>query len=297
MKLVRKIVGGVVMLMFCASMAEAQATRTWVSGVGDDANPCSRTAPCKTFAGAISKTATNGEISVLDPGGFGALTITKAITVDGGGIQGSILAGSVFAITINIAAPTNATSEVIIRNININGANTAGSGGIRVLTGGARAVYIDNVHINNVLNAGIDFLSPIQSLLFVSNSVIRKAAGGGIRVRTPSAAAVGTRRAMIVNTVIEGSAFGILSDSSQLADSVFVSCREVVVSGAGAAGFQTTGSGARLAMHNSTSSNNATGVQAAAGTFLTMIDSASILNVGDNNESGVITKVSGNFPP
>src|SRR5216684_7918110 len=66
-----------------ASLAQAQATRTWVSGVGDDANPCSRTAPCKTFAGAISKTAKDGEISVLDPGGFGAVTITKSITLNG----------------------------------------------------------------------------------------------------------------------------------------------------------------------------------------------------------------------
>ena len=66
---------------FVASSAHAQATRTWVSGVGDDANPCSRTAPCKTFAGAISKTAAHGEISVLDPGPYGAVTITKSITL------------------------------------------------------------------------------------------------------------------------------------------------------------------------------------------------------------------------
>src|SRR5881296_1127694 len=78
------------MLAF-AAMAQAQATRTWVSGVGDDANPCSRTAPCKTFAGAISKTAASGEISVLDPGGFGAVTITKAITLDGDGTLAGIL--------------------------------------------------------------------------------------------------------------------------------------------------------------------------------------------------------------
>jgi len=70
-----------------ATSAQAQATRTWVSGVGDDANPCSRTAPCKTFAGAISKTAAGGEISVLDPGGFGAVTITKSITINGDGKQ------------------------------------------------------------------------------------------------------------------------------------------------------------------------------------------------------------------
>ena len=62
--------------------AHAQASRTWVSGVGNDANPCSRTAPCKTFAGAISKTAVNGEINCIDPGGFGAVTITKSITID-----------------------------------------------------------------------------------------------------------------------------------------------------------------------------------------------------------------------
>ena len=81
----------IAILTLCfASMAQAQATRTWVSGVGDDANPCSRTAPCKTFAGAISKTATGGEISVLDPGGYGAVTITKAITMKMSGPRCSV---------------------------------------------------------------------------------------------------------------------------------------------------------------------------------------------------------------
>ena len=69
-------------LLLQTASAHAQASRTWVSGVGDDANPCSRTAPCKTFAGAISKTALNREINCLDPGGFGAVTITKSITID-----------------------------------------------------------------------------------------------------------------------------------------------------------------------------------------------------------------------
>src|SRR5437016_12097097 len=83
-----------VLCLFCSSVARAQACRTWVSGVGNDANPCSRTAPCKTFAGAISKTAEGGEIDVLDPGGYGAVTITKSITIDGGTGSGwaSILA-------------------------------------------------------------------------------------------------------------------------------------------------------------------------------------------------------------
>ena len=75
------LIAFVIAAFACAAPAQAQATRTWVSGVGDDANPCSRTAPCKTFAGAISKTAASGEIDCLDPGGFGAVTITKAITI------------------------------------------------------------------------------------------------------------------------------------------------------------------------------------------------------------------------
>src|SRR2546422_1134843 len=102
--------------------AQAQATRTFVSGVGNDANPCSRTAPCKTFAGAISKTATGGEIDCLDPGGFGAVTITKSLTIDGttGAGFGSILGAGTNGVIVNVTtAPT--TSVVILRNLSING--------------------------------------------------------------------------------------------------------------------------------------------------------------------------------
>src|SRR6266513_6517543 len=96
------ILGGIIAIALNVMPAQAQATRTWVSGVGDDANPCSRTAPCKTFAGAISKTAAGGEISVLDPGGFGAVTITKSITIDGTGMLGSILAAGTTGINVNM---------------------------------------------------------------------------------------------------------------------------------------------------------------------------------------------------
>src|ERR1700751_216990 len=91
--------------MLYASPAAAQATRTWISGVGDDVNPCSRTAACKTFPGAISKTAAGGEINCLDPGGFGAVTVIKSITLDcgggNGGQVGAILASGTNGITIN----------------------------------------------------------------------------------------------------------------------------------------------------------------------------------------------------
>src|SRR5258705_5331252 len=91
-RMTRHVLSIAILTVAASSLAQAQATRTWVSGVGDDANPCSRTAPCKTFAGAISKTAKDGEIDALDPAGFGAVTITKSITIDGSptGVAGSL---------------------------------------------------------------------------------------------------------------------------------------------------------------------------------------------------------------
>ena len=114
-----------VVTLACASAAHAQATRTWVSGVGDDANPCSRTAPCKTFAGAISKTADGGEIDCVDPGGFGAVTITKTITIDGGGTFASILAAGTNGVNVNDSASGAQNTKIAtLRNISINGAGT-----------------------------------------------------------------------------------------------------------------------------------------------------------------------------
>src|ERR1700724_2318161 len=97
-----------------SSAAQAQATRTWVSGVGDDVNPCSRTAPCKTFAGAISKTASGGEINAIDSGGFGGVTITKPMTIDGGYVMASDLNAGTNGIVINTSG---ANDVVTLRNL------------------------------------------------------------------------------------------------------------------------------------------------------------------------------------
>src|SRR5712672_3947866 len=115
------------LLVIClwSSAAQAQATRTWVSGVGDDANPCSRTAPCKTFAGAISKTAAGGEIDALDPAGYGAVTITKGITIDGGGGQ---VASVLVSGTNGIVIQAGASDVIILRNLRLNGIKGTGFG-------------------------------------------------------------------------------------------------------------------------------------------------------------------------
>lgn len=130
-------------------MAVGQATRTWVSGVGDDANPCSRTAPCKTFAGAISKTAAGGEINCLDPAGFGAVTITKSLTIDCTGTLGGVLASGTTGIIVNIAG-----GIVTLRGLEINGGTplAPGTNGIRILQ--AASVHIYDVTIYNFRAAG-----------------------------------------------------------------------------------------------------------------------------------------------
>src|SRR3990172_5898031 len=113
------LLGTVLAVVLHAAPVQAQATRTWVSGVGDDANPCSRTAPCKTFAGAISKTAANGIINCIDPGGFGAVTITKSIMIDCLNTQAGILASGTNAININ-----GAGIIVVLRGLSIEGVGT-----------------------------------------------------------------------------------------------------------------------------------------------------------------------------
>ncbi len=128
-----------------AAPAFGQATRTWVSGVGDDANPCSRTAPCKTFAGAISKTATGGEINCLDPGGFGGLTIIKSISIVCDYTEGGVLSAGagVNGFVINLPA---ATDTVFLSGLDFNGAGNA-QNGVRIVSGGI--VHIQNSIVRN----------------------------------------------------------------------------------------------------------------------------------------------------
>ena len=162
-------------------LTQAQASRTWVSGVGDDVNPCSRTAPCKTFAGAISKTAAGGEINCLDPGGFGAVSITKSITIDCSATVGGILASGSTGVTINAAT----TGVIRLRGLLINGFGT-GPHGVRVVN--ADKVYIENCVIDGFTTNGIWVENDLQDTqLFVDNTTIRNVltstpAGIGINI-------------------------------------------------------------------------------------------------------------------
>lgn len=185
-----------ILVLAVAITANAQATRTWVSGVGDDANPCSRTAPCKTFAGAISKTANHGEISVLDPGGFGTVSITKSMTIDGNGQVSSILAAGTTGVIVNATS----TDRIYLRNLTINGANT-GFNGVRVIQGSH--VTVENTAIWN-FTTGVNGSRGIkvenssnEVFLETQNVSIRDISGIGIEL-IPTVS--GTARASINDT-------------------------------------------------------------------------------------------------
>ena len=174
-------------LAFAATPASAQATRTWVSGVGDDANPCSRTAPCKTFAGAISKTAPSGEINCLDPGGFGAVTITKSISLLCEGVIGGVLVSG----TNGIVVAANATDVITIRGLDIDGILT-GLDGIRFNSGAA--LHVEKTRIYGFAQNGINFQPSGTSKLFVDDSYISEngnsATFAGIQIKPSGGSAI-----------------------------------------------------------------------------------------------------------
>jgi hypothetical protein len=160
-----------VTMLLVASEASAQATRTWVSGVGDDANPCSRTAPCKTFAGAISKTAAAGEINVLDPGGFGAVTITKSIRIISDHIEAGVLVSGTNGIVVNVAS----TDEVLLDGLDIEGLGT-GLNGVQIVGGGS--VVIRRTSINNFTGNGVNLVGTANAKVFVQDCFISNNSGG-----------------------------------------------------------------------------------------------------------------------
>jgi Right handed beta helix region len=194
------IIAAMIIATLAAVPANAQATRTWVSGVGDDANPCSRTAPCKTFAGAISKTAAGGEIDALDPGGFGTLTITKAITIDGGGGQvASVLAAGTNGFNISAGS----ADRVILRNLAINGAGT-GTNGINFISG--HDLSAEHCTIMTFSNVGINFQPSVHASLVVTDSNLESNGGALI-----GSAASGVTRLAVIGSSLHRSGFGVMA--------------------------------------------------------------------------------------
>ena len=298
-------------LVMLATPADAQATRTFVSGVGNDADPCSRTAPCRTFAGAIIKTFINGEINCLDPGGYGSVNITKSITIDCGTMNGGILASGVTGVIVNIAVSANDPHRSVrIRNLLINGTGASGTVGTRTGLNGIRidqatTVFVENVTIANFSQRGIlDQRTTAGSKLFVNDSFIREngngVTGGGIVV-VPSSGA-GSVMAAISRTRVEGNVFGIVGDLSASTGGINMTVADSMSAGNSQDGIlaqaQAGDAGVSIMVNNSQSVGNLIGVRAIGapatvrldgvtltgnGTGITTSSSGSVLSAGNNH--------------
>jgi hypothetical protein len=248
-----------VLLVTCSSLAHAQATRTWVSGVGDDANPCSRTAPCKTFAGAISKTAPGGEINVLDPGGFGAVTITKSITISSEGFEAGVLVSG----TNGIIVSAGVADVVILRGLHIQGLGT-GLDGIKVL-GTLAALHVEKCTIDAFRGSNgsaIEIATTSGTTqVFIKDTIVRdngQGTGGGIFFNS----AGGTVKASLDNVRMENNTFGL-----KAAGTSTVSVSNSVAAGNSNAGFSVVGGSAELNITRSVAANNLTGLVCSNGTL------------------------------
>jgi hypothetical protein len=258
-----------------ATPASAQLTQSWVSGVGDDANPCFRTAPCKTFAGAIAKTGTGGQINCLDPGGFGAVTITISITIDCHEVYGSVL---VFATNgININAPGGV---VTLRNLNFDG---FGSGLSAINIVAATTVNVEDVMIMGFTKYGVaDTRTGGGTFLSVKNTTVRNVSISGIAIG-------GSGNSVVVDKVHSvRNAYGIAIGNGNS-----VMANRSVFSLNSTAGVETD-VGARLNVDNSVINNNGTGVIAGGTIRLANSDiafnttgiSGAPLSFGNNRISG-----------
>src|SRR5262249_17180513 len=175
------LAGFAVLLTLCmvAAPAQAQLARTFISSLGNDANDCQRLTPCRTFQGAHDKTLANGEITLLDPGGYGAVTITKAISIinDGVGEAGVLVSGGFTRVTIN-AGPTDAVS---LRGLTIQGIGFGGGNGIVFNTG--KSLSVENSLVRNLTGTsgeGIMFQPGNSSSLAITNTVVADNKGNGI---------------------------------------------------------------------------------------------------------------------
>jgi hypothetical protein len=297
------VLAGAVML--CTTSLFAQATRTWVSGVGDDVNPCSRTAPCKTFAGAISKTASGGIIDALDPGGYGAVTITKPITIEGNGTLASGLASGTNGVIVNITTGTN--KDVVLRNLLLDGSGTTlGLNGIRFIAGDS--LTVENCSIEQFSNAGIQFEPTGTARLNVSKTTItamvthgihvRPAVGGVARVsiwesdivknatgitiadanNTPIAFSIS--RSRIANNTVDG----IFANSTTASGITALVVGNDISHNAGV-GLRTAGANGRIRAANNLITGNGTGTSAPAGELCSFLNN----QVSGNSANGAFT--------
>jgi hypothetical protein len=284
--------------LMVSSSTQAQAPRTWVSGVGDDVNPCSRTAPCKTFAGAIIKTDTNGEIDVLDPGGFGPLTINKSITIDGSSIgSGGMVNPSGHGVVINIVSASDTRKSVTLRNLSIQGVGT-GLRGVRIFA--ATQVYVENCLITGQSGSpgnGIDDARTTGGFLEVDNTTITNNSGSAINV-APSSGATQIH-VHVTNSRLQGNGGTGLALGNNVKGTISNSV--IAQNGAGFS-LSSTVASAELAVEHCVVSNNVTGFIAQDNSIIRVSNSTAMFNstlatlAGNGAVSSYVNNQTGGLP-
>jgi hypothetical protein len=279
--------------MLSALPANAQASRTWVSqATGDDMFACSFTQPCRTFAGAISKTAINGEINCIDAGGYGAVTIAKSVTIDCTGTYGSILANAVTAgVLINIVPSANDPHRSVrLRGLSINGTGVVGTAGTRTGLDGVRilqasSVFIEDTVINDFSQQGIKVAGGDTVNLAVDNVVIRNVNQSGLSLST----AAGQVVAALNNVRIDGTDVGVLAANRVRADLRNLTLAHNVT------GIKTQNSDNIINIDNMMVSFSTTGAQSNAGGTIRIANSTITQNgTGLFPNGGSIVSMSGN---
>ncbi len=284
-RVIERALAAASLLLLSSSLSYAQAIQTWVSGVGDDANPCTRTLPCRTFLSAYSRTAANGQISVLDPGSFGGVSIGKSITIS----ADPALGGIVNAGTSGILISAGDEDVVSIQGLVLEGGGTLGLTGIRFVRG--KALHVRNCVIRGnrtsgvLFGYGIAFIPNGVSDLFVADTLVQNngidSNGGGILIKP---AATGAATAMLDNVRMVGNVFGLKADATTSPGGVFVTVRNSVASGnafSGLTAITAPGGGFAwiMADHYTSASNGTTGVKSdGSGAIVTVGNSTVSMN-------------------
>ncbi len=257
-------------LLLAASAANAQtANRAWVSGHGTDTAGCGApAAPCRSLQFTHDNiVAAGGEIDILDPAGYGSITITKAISIvnDGVGVAG-VQAASGNAITINAGL----TDKVVLRGLSIEGVGA--SNGIVLNSGGALSV--EDCSIARFSFGGLIFSPSGASFLYLSHSRVKTSTGGGVGIYINPLIASGspTVRATLDHVeAIDDAQAGVFVDGRQstqgtevqvtVADSLLADSATDGIHGVTNSVHATT----QTMVRNTTIANNALGVSAEGG--------------------------------
>jgi hypothetical protein len=203
--------------MLIALPAGAQLFRAYVSGSGNDSNPCTLPQPCRLLPAALTAVASGGEIWMLDSANYNTteVDITKSVSILAvPGVVGSLVAPQGgLAVNVNGAGIAVSLRNLVIVPLGANGTGIAFNQGQSLTVAGCEIANMDKAIII-AANSG--------AALTVTDTAIRNAnlnaidiEGGAIasldRVRITGANVgvfVGTASAAISESVISGGQIG-----------------------------------------------------------------------------------------